>query len=147
MDYTYNSTGERETSALTVDGMVSAKWKYSDYATVGAPDSSSRSFHTLNKQALVNGNWVDSSEEFHYRFDSAGKLVNAAFAQTPMTGVTTAPFYTYNSAAASRAEAVYDYTPTGQLQDLQHSWQLENPNSVGPDMLQTSMERGHPCMT
>ncbi|MBX7134865.1 MAG: hypothetical protein K1X67_19530 [Fimbriimonadaceae bacterium] len=52
------------------------------------------------------------------QFDTAERMLESAFAQTPQGS---APFYT--SPAALRALAVYDYRPAGELEEVRYHWQ------------------------
>jgi hypothetical protein len=82
--YLYNTAGDRCQSIYTTpNGTV--KWGYGDYQSYGTPEKPSRVFQTLNK---LDANGNPTSEEFHYEYDSMGRLTNAAFMQTPQTGQT-----------------------------------------------------------
>ncbi|MBV6502721.1 MAG: hypothetical protein AKCLJLPJ_00773 [Fimbriimonadales bacterium] len=75
-----------------------------------------------------------TAEEFHYQFDSVGRLTHAAFAQTAQNG--SAPYYTAEEPADSRAHAVYQYGPGGQMWGLAQYWEVlgtgEYPYSSEP---------------
>lgn len=120
VSYEFNTFGERASATYetpTGGGTETVKWKYSDYQQVGDPTQGSRVFQTLNKQQYVSSAWIDSNEEFHYQFDSSGRLREAAFAQTPQTS------QTYSSATAElRARALYEYDPFGKLWNLEYTW-------------------------
>ena len=66
--------------------------------------------------------WSRSTEEFHYAFDSSGRLEDAAFAQTPTSGQTN--YETYP--AATRARAHYEYDPGGRVLAVEHYWDTFN---------------------
>lgn len=127
--YSYNAAGERETAVyVTPNGTTS--YKYSDYVQVGNAASPSRVFQTLNK--TVSG--TSTSEEFHYRYDSSGRLLEAAFAQTPQSGggaPTSAPYYTNSYPADTRARAYYTYDPAGRVTNVEHYWDQWNGSSYG----------------
>ncbi|RIJ94279.1 MAG: hypothetical protein DCC45_12960 [Armatimonadetes bacterium] len=88
-------------------------------------------FQTLTK---LDGAGNPTAEEFHYQFDSVGRLTHAAFAQTAQNG--SAPYYTAEEPADSRAHAVYQYGPGGQMWGLAQYWEVlgtgEYPYSSEP---------------
>lgn len=111
--YTYTDFGARQTARyLTPNG--DTRWKYDHYTLVGDPISPSYAFQTMTK---MNGSWNPTAEEFHYLYDSAGRLTNTAFAQSLRSGHTD-----YTDYAASRCVANYLYLPSGQLSKLTHYW-------------------------
>lgn len=122
--YTYNAAGERETATYATPNGTTA-YKYSDYVQVGNAASPGRVFQTLNK--LSSGS--PTAEEFHYRYDSSGKLLEAAFAQTPQTGSgapTSAPYYPPSYPATTRARAYYTHDSGGRLINVEHYWDSWN---------------------
>ncbi len=129
MSYTYNDAGERAT-AIYATPNGTTKWGYFDYVRVGAPDGPKRVFQTLTK---LDGAGNPTAEEFHYQFDSVGRLTHAAFAQTAQNG--SAPYYTAEEPADSRAHAVYQYGPGGQMWGLAQYWEVlgtgEYPYALG----------------
>lgn len=128
--YTYTDQGDRDVATYTTPNGTS-RWKYSDYISVGSPDSPKRAFQTLNR---MNSTPASTAEEFHYSYDSSGRIINAAFAQTPQTGgsaPTSAPFYTAAYPAATRARAYYTYEPGGRLTSLQHGWETWGHSDYG----------------
>jgi len=82
--YTYTDAGERATTYYSTPN-GNRKVRYDDFIRVGAPDSGSRVFQTLIEQEYVNNAWQDSDEQFHYQYDTGGRLTHAAFAQTKRT--------------------------------------------------------------
>jgi len=129
VSYTFDTNGNRQTSTYATTNS-STSWGYYDYVYRGDPTNPSPAFQTM---ALLSGG-NRTSEEFHYDIDSGGRLLNAAFAQTPTQ---TAPingswYYTYGgteNAAASRARASYDFDAAGRPLTVQHYW--ENGGTSG----------------
>lgn len=100
-------------------------WRYGDYVRAGSPEQGKRIFQTLNRQGwnVPQQQWQDTPEEFHYAYDTQGKLLYAAFAMTPQQGLTG---YTDEDPALRRALAVYEYDPAGRITSLAHYWQNYN---------------------
>jgi YD repeat-containing protein len=95
--YTYGTAGDRATASYTTPAGT-VNWGYSNYISIGLPPSMSRVFCTLTK---LDGSFNPTSEEFDYQYDGQGRLMQAAFAQTPQPGQSG-----YHSvAAACRARA------------------------------------------
>jgi hypothetical protein len=86
----------------------------------GTPEKPSRVFQTLNK---LDANGNPTSEEFHYEYDSMGRLTNAAFMQTPQTGQTG---YSSTYPAAVRARVYYNYDVSGVMTNIEHYWDTWN---------------------
>ncbi len=123
--YSYNSAGERHTATYTTPNGVNS-YRYSDYRIVGDPHNGQRVFQTLNK---LDSGGNATAEEFHYTYDSSGRLSSATFAQTPQVGgsaPTSAPFYTQSYPADTRARAYYTYDPAGRVEKVEHSWDVWN---------------------
>src|SRR5205085_668143 len=57
--------------------------------------------------------------EMDYAYDGSGRLLAAAFAQTPQSS------HAYEVAAATRALAAYTYDAGGRLTQLAHYWQTD----------------------
>lgn len=72
-------------------------------------------FQTLNR---LDSSGNRTSEEFHYQFDSGGRLRACAFMQTPAGGQND-----YSSVVASlRMRSMYEYLPDGQLVSVSTFW-------------------------
>ncbi|MBX7134864.1 MAG: hypothetical protein K1X67_19525 [Fimbriimonadaceae bacterium] len=118
--YDYDAAGRRAGVSyeflwhLTGGSTTYTNYAYSDYLSVGSPESPSYVFQTMT---LLSGS-SPTAEEFHYRFDTAGRMLESAFAQTPQGG---APYYA--SPAERRALAVYEYRPAGELAEVRYHWQ------------------------
>ena len=89
----------------------------------GAPEKPSRAFQTLKK---LDSNGNPTSEEFHYEYDSMGRLTNAAFMQTPQTGQTG---YSSTYPAAVRARVYYNYDVSGVMTNIEHYWDTWNSST------------------
>lgn len=100
-------------------------WRYGDYVRAGSPEQGKRIFQTLNRQGwnVPQQQWQDTPEEFHYAYDTQGKLLYAAFAMTPQQGQSS---YTDGYPALRRALAQYQYDPAGRITSLAHYWQNYN---------------------
>ncbi len=119
--YAYTASGERE-EATYVTPNGTTRWGYYDYVRAGSPDSPKRVFQTLNK---LDGSGDRTAEEFHYQFDTSGRLSHAAFAQSPTLGSpSSGQWYTQYDPASSRAIASYEYGPGGHVFNVQHIWQV-----------------------
>jgi RHS repeat-associated protein len=131
VSYTYHDAGDRNTATYaTPDGTT--RWRYSNYLTVGSPESASRTFQTLNQ---LNSSSASTAEEFHYQFDASGRLSAATFAMSPQTGTgapATAPYYTSDYPAATRARAYYAYDPAGRTINVEHYWDVWTSESGPP---------------
>ncbi|MGV3615282.1 MAG: RHS repeat-associated core domain-containing protein [Fimbriimonas sp.] len=123
VSYTYGADGLRgRVTYDTPNGIT--KWEYLDYTRVGNPLKGSRVFQTLRK---LNGSNQGTDEEMHYCYDSQGRLTNAMFAQVRQTGSGTpssAPYYTQNHPAASRARAYYAFDPAGRALGVKYWWDV-----------------------
>ncbi|KXK15168.1 MAG: hypothetical protein UZ18_ATM001001618 [Armatimonadetes bacterium OLB18] len=109
-------------------------WRYGDYVRAGSPEQGKRIFQTLNRQGwnVPQQQWQDTPEEFHYAYDTQGKLLYAAFAMTPQQGLTE---YTDEDPALRRALAVYEYDPAGRITSLTYAWQTYNSGYTGTPIL------------
>ena len=106
--YTYNNAGDRATASYTTpNGTVN--WGYGDYIARGIPEKPRRPFQTLNK---LDSYGAPTSEEFHYEYDTMGRLTNAAFMQTPQAGQTG---YSANYPALVRARVLYNFDVSGTM--------------------------------
>jgi RHS repeat-associated protein len=78
----------------------------------------------------------------HYHFDSSGRILFAAFAQSPQTeGIdppTSAPFYTNDYPALKRALSSYEYEPGGRMTKLENNWQVWGGSSYSDTKIQRS---------
>ncbi len=121
--YGYTASGDRSTANyVTANGSIT--WKYSDYAPVGSFEQNKRAFQTLNK---LDSSGNSTAEEMHYQFDTAGRLRESAFAQSPQTGSgapSAAPYYTASYPAASRVISFNDFDGGGRQVDLQNGYQV-----------------------
>jgi len=121
--YAYSDYGDRYQSDYSSGGAYTGRWRYTNYISLGAPERPSRVFQTLNKLTSAG---ATTSEEFHYQYDSSGRLVGSAFMQTPQTGQTG---YSSSYPAQVRARAFYDYDPGGKLLNIEHYWDTWNGGS------------------
>lgn len=127
--YTYTLAGDRETATYTTPEGTT-KWGYGDYLSVGNPTSGNRVFQTLVRLNPTNGN--PTAEEFHYRYDIYGRLLEATFAQTPATGYTPSSYSLYRDStgaphpATGRARAHYEYDSGGRMKLIAHWWDALN---------------------
>ena len=117
VSYTYTPAGERSVATYDTPNGI-RKWEYSDYLKVGPPEGGSRIFQTLTKLVPSGNEWIQSAEQFHYEFDAQGRLLEAAFAQTPQPGQA----YSAQYPAAHRARAHYEYDPGGRTVQQVHWW-------------------------
>jgi RHS repeat-associated protein len=127
--YTYTLAGDRDTATYATPSGTT-KWQYADYITLGDPASPSRAFQTLRQLDAATG--APTSEEFHYLYDSSGRLLEAAFAQTPQSGFTPSgsnPWYDASHPASSRARAHYSYDAGGRLLEVSHWWDTWQPGT------------------
>ncbi len=76
--YTYNAMGDRATSAITTPNGTS-RYGYSVYRNLGDPLGGSRAFR---KMSVLDTSGNPTSEEFNYVYDSAGRILDATFAQS-----------------------------------------------------------------
>jgi hypothetical protein len=99
---TYDAAGSRDTATYVAKvktdfttyhstNTTTTKWKYENYLSLGDPASSSRVFQTLVQMSGSNR----TPEEFHYQYDSSGRITNATFAMTPESGYTPSSGATY----------------------------------------------------
>ena len=131
--YTYNAMGDRQYAVYQTPNGNTA-WRYGDYVRAGSPEQGKRIFQTLNRQGwnVPQQQWQDTPEEFHYAYDTQGKLLYAAFAMTPQQGLTE---YTDEDPALRRALAVYEYDPAGRITSLTYAWQTYNSGYTGTPIL------------
>ena len=130
--YTYNAAGDRAISTLSgPDGTT--KWGYAGYASLGEPTSPARVFRTLTRLNPTTG--APTAEEFHYAYDSSGRLREAAFAQTPSAASASVNGWYRDASgaavpAASRARAHYEYDGAGRLASVAHWWDRLNASGT-----------------
>ncbi len=131
--YTYTDNGERDVAThVTENGTT--KYKYEDYITVGSPESYSRAFQTMNRLFYISSAWVKDGEEYHYQYDTAGRLTESAFAQTrQMDGSTPIPYST--AVAARRARQFNDYDPAGRIKELNTGYDIWGGAAYTPTQL------------
>jgi len=115
VEYDYNDSGDRKQTTYTTANGV-RKYYYDDYLTVSGPGDK-RVFQTMT--AETNGGQGVQGEQFHYSYDTAGRLTHAAFMQTPQSQET----YTANYPAAARAQTYYLYSPIGQIDEIYNFFQ------------------------
>lgn len=125
--YGYSAAGDRSEADYTTPNGTT-KWGYADYIPQGSPESAKRLFQTLNK--LDSGGAV-TAEEFHYQYDSSGRLLEAAFDQSEQSG----HYYSSSYPAASRARAHYEYEPGGRLLTLTNWWDTFSSGSYASQAL------------
>ena len=120
-EYTYNSFGDRSKSKHTTPNGV-REYTYTDYVALGTSDDK-RAFKTMT--AVIAGQSIQP-EQFHYAYDSAGRLVHTAFMQT------TQPNQPYSGAypALARAHAYYLYDSGGRISELYNFF--DNYDNTGP---------------
>ncbi|MBI5705638.1 MAG: RHS repeat-associated core domain-containing protein [Armatimonadetes bacterium] len=100
-------------------------WKYLDYVRAGSPEGAKRVFQAPKTQQYSGGSWSSTSEEFHFAFDSAGRLTHAAFAQTASwTPGSGQRWYDNSHPATRRARARYLYDPAGRASNVEHYWDI-----------------------
>jgi RHS repeat-associated protein len=120
--YSYTTEGDRATATHTTPNGTTA-WAYRDYVQVGAALSPRRLFQTMVR--LDPTTMAPTAEEFHYAYDTSGRLLEATFAQTPDPSYTPAAgtsYYTSAKPAVKRARAHYEYDPAGRVTLLAHWW-------------------------
>jgi len=121
-NYAYNTAGDRCTATYS-DGAAQpntiAQWGYYDYLTLGPAGKPMRAFQTLCK---LDGNGNRTAEEFHYAYDTQGRILECTFAQTPsQTSADSGGWYD-TKLAATRCRAHYEYDPAGRLYWIAHYW-------------------------
>lgn len=131
VSYTYNAAGDRETVRYDTDAGMK-RWGYYDYLMVGDPTSGSRVFQTMT---ALDSAGLRTSEEFHYSYDSLGRLRECAFAQTPSAParLSNGGWYDGSNQASRRARAVYLYDSGGRLADLQYYWDVWGGSSYASE--------------
>jgi len=121
---------------IETDSKETARYGYTDYTPAGDPSQPSRIFQTMVKLDTSNN---PTSEEFHYAYDGSGRLLQAAFAQTPASGFTPStgnPYYDSSHLASSRARAFYSYDAGGRILQLNYWWDTWTGSGYGtPDAL------------
>ncbi|MCB8932317.1 MAG: RHS repeat-associated core domain-containing protein [Fimbriimonadaceae bacterium] len=75
----------------------------------------------------LDGSLGETSNEFHYAYDQAGRLRHAAFAQTPQSHMTGWPYYTGQDPAQTRAHTLYSYDGAGRSTGVETYFQTWNP--------------------
>ncbi|MBX7131506.1 MAG: RHS repeat-associated core domain-containing protein [Fimbriimonadaceae bacterium] len=129
VNYTYDTAGRRSAVEYDFDFHPTGGntyYGYRDYVRVGSPESPNYAFQTMTLLVPDEGVLKKTAEEFHYQFDTAGRLTHSAFAQS--SDNSNYPFYPDldNPGAAKatrRAHVVYDYLPSGQLDEVRYAWQ------------------------
>jgi len=119
--YTYTAAGDRSTVTYSTPN-GNTTWQYTDFVQVGKPMEPTRAFRTFRK---LDSTGKPTAEEFHYDYDTSGRLMNAAFAQTPKAGFTPSgsnPWYDSSHPASSRGRAHYTYDPSGRVLSVEHYW-------------------------
>lgn len=128
--YSYNSVGDRDIVTYTTQsglGLSSVtKWKYSDYVQVGEPTETNRVFSTMT--ALDSTTGAMTNEQYHYVFDTQGRLTEATYAMTPQTWSPSggASFYDHDHPAATRGRTHYQYDANGRVGGVYHWWDSYN---------------------
>ncbi len=118
--YAYNAAGDRSSSTYTDGaGNLLAKWGFYDYVTLGTAGSQTRAFQTMCK---LDGAGNRTSEEFHYAYDTQGRILECAFAQTPTQTSADAGGWYDTKLASTRCRAHYEYDPAGRLYWIGHYW-------------------------
>lgn len=140
--YKYDQLGNRTESRVTSGGGDQVV-KYKDYIAVGAPLQQSYAYQTMIRmEEGTYPNVLFTPEEFHYLYDSSGRILETAFAQTPQTEYANLDGGTVNNnsswyddqtgttrLAQSRARTVYNYDEGGRLSVLETFWDTVNGNS------------------
>jgi hypothetical protein len=100
---------------------------------VGSPLKGARIFQTMQEQVKSGGNWVPGKDEFHYAYDSSGRLLASAFAQTPSLTSAAATGRGYdsyyglgNSGPVSRVRSDATLDSAGRTQELAYHFQTSN---------------------
>jgi len=119
VSYTYNAAGERETATYETLGETARVVAYKDYVPVGL-ELGKRTFQTVQVRTDAG---LPTAEEFHYRYDKNGRILESAFAQTKEAGATAVgangSFYD-DLYAKSRTRAVHNYNVYGELTSLNY---------------------------
>ena len=126
-DTLINANGDRSEAKYQTPSST-FRYGYGDYVSVGNPSSPSRVFRTMN---VLDTSDSYTSEEFHYLFDSSGRILYATFAQTPQSGHST---YTSSYPAATRARAQYTYDPAGRILAIDHGWDTFDSGISSPEI-------------
>ena len=119
VSYTYNAAGERETATYETLGETARVVAYKDYVPVGL-QLGKRTFQTVQVRTDAGS---PTSEEFHYRYDKNGRILESAFAQTKEAGATAVGAngsYYDDLYAKSRTRAVHNYNVYGELTSLNY---------------------------
>jgi RHS repeat-associated protein len=122
--YTYNTTGDRLTATYTTPYGTNT-WGYYNYLPLGDPSKPRRGCQTIVK---LDSQGNRTPEEYQYVFDCYGRVIEAAFAQTPSATSSNSTDGWYDSAglAATRARAHYDYDAGGRMLDIYYYWDTLN---------------------
>ncbi|MCO5297493.1 MAG: hypothetical protein M9921_11610 [Fimbriimonadaceae bacterium] len=117
--YQYYVSGLRaQTTYTTPNGTT--QWVYGDYVRCGNPLQGALAFQTM---VQLDSYGDPTTNEFHYAYDQSGRLVEAAFAQTPTAGsASNGSWYSANDPAESRAHVVYDYDAGGRCAGVYDYW-------------------------
>jgi len=113
VDYTYNMAGDRASTKHTTPNGIT-DYTYADHIGVGTTEDR-RVFRTMT--AVTNGGQGIQREQFHYSYDSAGRLVHSAFMQSPHVVDGSEQLYSAYP-AGKRGHAYYLYDGGGRLSDL-----------------------------
>ncbi len=131
--YGYDAYGQRS-SVIYGIGANSTTWQYANYVTVGDPLKNQRVFQTMRKIVGIN----PTAEEYQYTYDTAGRIQNAAFAQTPKSGFTPTagnPWYDSTHLASTRARTFCSYDPGGRVLSVENYWDTWNGSGYNSEAI------------
>lgn len=119
--YEYNGCGDR-TKATHTTPNGTTRWHYGHYQAVGDPLQGKRAFQRMTK---LDSSSNATTEEFHYLYDTQGRMLRSAFAQTAQSWSPSSGSSYYDSAhpASKRCLATYAYDGGGRLNSLDYTWQ------------------------
>lgn len=143
--YTYDNRGARETATYVTQAAFgqsdTVTWKYADYTYVGEATQGQRAFQTL--VLLNNSTGNPTSEEFHYAYDTGGRLRMATYGMTPQswTPGSGASYYDASHLAATRGRSYYEYDGRGRMKGVYNWWDTLQGNGT----YSSSFIRGNEC--
>lgn len=153
-EYEYDALGNRTQMTFTPSGGTGVEQviRYSDYVSVGNALSPSYAYQTMTRMVLdSNGNPKYTPEEFHYNYDTRGRILEVAFAQTPNSqyanldngndNQSSSWYIDHNGViqlAQSRARTIYTYDDGGRLATLQTVWDTLGTNSYSSTPIRTA---------